>query len=142
MEALFLGISQKKKIVITSWPAGYGCLSYTHLLWLIRIAARVLLKLFKYSSFTSSTVTVCSYHVTYAFQSESSLYSCLNVKRPLAQSRREIWSLSDCNLTRTHNPLVDKGTLNHLTKLTSSSKWLSVRFWTMWLQVRVQLQSH
>ena len=29
-------------------------------------------------------------HVTYAFQSESSLYSCLNVKELLAQSRREI----------------------------------------------------
>ena len=27
--------------------------------------------------------TVCSYHVTYAFQSESTLYSCLNVKELL-----------------------------------------------------------
>ena len=26
------------------------------------------------------TNTVCSYHVTYAFQSESTLYSCLRVK--------------------------------------------------------------
>ena len=34
--------------------------------------------------------TVCSYHVTYAFQSESTLYSCLNVKELLARSRREI----------------------------------------------------
>ena len=38
-----------------------------------------------------------SYQVTYAFQSESTLYSCLNVKQLLARSRREIWSLSDCN---------------------------------------------
>ena len=30
------------------------------------------------------------YHVTYAFQSESTLYSCLNVKELLARSRREI----------------------------------------------------
>ena len=29
-------------------------------------------------------LTVCSYHVTYAFQSESTLYSCLNVKELLA----------------------------------------------------------
>ena len=29
-------------------------------------------------------------HVTYAFQSESTLYSCLNVKELLARSRREI----------------------------------------------------
>ena len=37
-----------------------------------------------------SLLTVCFYHVTYAFQSESTLYSCLNVKELLARSRREI----------------------------------------------------
>ena len=52
--------------------------------------------------------TVCSCHVTYAFQSESTLYGCLNVKELLARSRREIWRL------------VCKRTLNHL------AKWLSV----------------
>ena len=36
-------------------------------------------------------LTVCSCHVTYAFQSESTLYSCLNVKELLARSRCEIW---------------------------------------------------
>ena len=35
-------------------------------------------------------LTVCSYHVTCAFQSESTLYSCLNVKELLARSRGEI----------------------------------------------------
>ena len=35
-------------------------------------------------------LTVCSCHVTYAFQSESTLYSCQNVKELLARSRREI----------------------------------------------------
>ena len=35
-------------------------------------------------------LTVCSCHVTYAFQSESTLYSCLDVKELLARSRREI----------------------------------------------------
>ena len=49
---------------------------------------------------------VCSFHVTYAFQSASTLYSCLNVKELFAQSRLEIWSLSDCNWTRTQNHLV------------------------------------
>ena len=34
-------------------------------------------------------LSVCFYHVTYAFQSESTLYSCLNVKELLARSRRE-----------------------------------------------------
>ena len=31
-------------------------------------------------------MTACSYHVTYAFQSESTLYSCLNVKEPLLEA--------------------------------------------------------
>ena len=62
---------------------------------------------------------VCSCHVTYAFQSESTLYSCLNVKE---WSRRKIWRWSDCNWTRTQNHLVLKRTLNHLAKL---AKWSS-----------------
>ena len=61
-------------------------------------------------------LTVCSYHVTYAFQSESILYNCLNVKELLAWSRRVIWSLSDWN-------------------------WLSVRLRTKWFWVRVQFES-
>ena len=65
---------------------------------------------------------VCFYHVTYEFESESTLYSCLNVKELLARSRRHILTLSDCNGTRTHNHLVRKRTINHLAKL---AKWLS-----------------
>ena len=53
----------------------------------------------------------------YVFQSESTLYNCLNVKELFARSRREIWSLSDCNLTRTHNHLANKRTLNYLAKI-------------------------
>ena len=63
---------------------------------------------------TSSFLTVCSCHVTYAFQSESTLYSYLNVKELLARSRREIWSLAE---------------------------WLSVCLWTKWLWVWFQLPS-
>ena len=85
-------------------------------------------------------LAVCSYHVTYAFQSESTLYSCVNVTDILARSRREIWSLSEWNWTWTHNHIVHKRTLNHLAKPASLAKWLSVRLWTKrW--VRVQLQS-
>ena len=92
-------------------------------------------------------LTVCFYHVMYAFQSESTLCSCLNVKELLAWSRREIWNLSDCNWIRTHNHLVYKCTVNHLVHkgtlnhLASLAKWLSVCLWTKWLSVRVQLQS-
>ena len=76
--------------------------------------------------------TVCSCHVTYAFYSESTLYSCLNVKELFFRSRREIWRLSDCNWTRTQN---------HLAKLGSLAKWLSVRLRTKWFRIRVQLHS-
>ena len=67
-------------------------------------------------------LTVCSYHVTYTLQSESTVYSYLNVKELFALSRCEIWRLRDCNWTRTHNHLVHKQALNHLAKL---AKWLS-----------------
>ena len=86
-------------------------------------------------------MTVYSCHVTYAFQSESTIYSFLNVKELLAWRRCKIWSLSDCNWSQTHNRLTHKRTLNHLDKLASLAKWLSVRLWTKWLWVRVQLQS-
>ena len=61
--------------------------------------------------------TVCSCHVTYAFQSESALYSGLNIKELLVRSRREIRNLSDCNWTRTQIHLVRKRTRNHLVKV-------------------------
>ena len=49
--------------------------------------------------------------------------------------------LFDCNGTRTHNHLFRKRTLNHLAKLASLAKWLSVRLRTKCLWVRVPLQS-
>ena len=41
-------------------------------------------------------MTVC-YHVTYEFQSKSTIYICLNVKELLPRNRRDIWGLSDCS---------------------------------------------
>ena len=67
-------------------------------------------------------LTVCYYHVTYEFQSESTLYSLPNVKKPLAQSRHLVWSLSNSNRIWIHNHLVCQQTLNHVAKLV---KWLS-----------------
>ena len=57
---------------------------------------------------------LCYYHVTYVFQSESTLCICLNVNERLARNRRDIWSLSDCYGTL----------LNHLAKLTIWLAWL------------------
>ena len=45
-----------------------------------------------------------------------------NVKELFTWTRCEIWSTIDCNVTRTHNHVVHKGTLNYLVKLV---KWLS-----------------
>ena len=47
---------------------------------------------------------------------------CLDVMEVLAESKRHIWSLRDVNDSRTHNHLVRKRTLGHLSKL---AKWLS-----------------
>ena len=44
-------------------------------------------------------LNVCSYHVTYAFQSESTLYSCLNVKEVLARSRCQTDQMVECSFT-------------------------------------------
>ena len=80
-------------------------------------------------------LTVCYYQVMYAFQSESTLHSYLNVKELLAGTSCDIWYLSVSNEIRTHNHLVCKRTLNHL------AKWLSVRLRTKWLWVRIPLLS-
>ena len=73
---------------------------------------------------STAHLIVCSYHFTYAFQSESALCIWVNVKELFPQNRRDIRSLSDYNATGTHNHLVHKLTLNHLGKLTKSSSWI------------------
>ena len=81
-------------------------------------------------------LTVCSYQVTYAFQSESKLYSCLNVKQLLARNKCNIWSLSDCNGVWTHNHLVCKRTLNYL----GPNDW--VVLWVLICTVHLTVCSH
>ena len=65
---------------------------------------------------------VCYYTVKYTFQSQSTLYSCLNVTELLSLNRCDFWSLIDSSEIRTHNHLARKWTLNRLAKL---AKWLS-----------------
>ena len=77
--------------------------------------------------------------VAYAFESESTLYSCLHVKEFLASNRRDISNLSDCKGTRNHNHLSTITT--QLNQLVSLAKCLSVRLQTNWLWVRVRLHS-
>ena len=54
--------------------------------------------------------TICNYHVTYEFQSESTLYSFPE------GSRRHIRSLSDSKGIRTHNHIVRYWTLSNVAK--------------------------
>ena len=90
--------------------------------WKSNFASSAFLQNLQFKHDKDNLKSVCSYHVMYAFQSESTLYSCLNFKELLAQNRRNIWRLDDCNETPTQNHLLGKQTLNHLAKL---SKWLS-----------------
>ena len=60
---------------------------------------------------------MCFYQFTYAFQSEFTLCSYLNVKELLARNRRDIGRLSDSNGIWTHNHLVCKKTFNCFAKL-------------------------
>ena len=108
------------------WGDSNGIQTHNHLVrkWTLNHLAKLALNDWAVLWVLICTVylTVCCYHVTYAFESESTLYSCLNVKELLAQNRHNIWSLSDSNGIRTHNHLVCERILNHLVMLT---KWLS-----------------
>ena len=69
---------------------------------------------------------------------ESTFFNCLDVKKLLAQSNREICKLIDCNGNETHNKFDRKQTLNHLTKL---ALLLRAPMRIKWLWIRVLLQS-
>ena len=51
---------------------------------------------------------VCYHHVAYTYKNGSIFYSCSNVKKLLAENRREVSSLSDSNEIRNHSHLVRK----------------------------------
>ena len=87
-------------------------------------------------------LTLCYYHVMYAFQSEFTLYNSLNVKELLAWYWYDIWNLSDSIGIRIHKHLVRKRLLNHLANLGSLGKWLCVRLRTKWLWIHFPLPSY
>ena len=114
--------SLKTKLLNNISSGSNGIVNHNHLFrkWTLNHLA----KLAKRLNYVVSTYLygVYYYHVTYAFPSESTLYSCLNVKVLLARNRRGVRSLSDGNWIRIHNHLVRKSTVDHLVKLV---KWLS-----------------
>ena len=73
------------------------------------------------------------YHVTYAFHSESTLYSCLNVKELIARNRCDILSLSGSNEIRTHQYDLQVQTRASI-KVACSSMFQHVREYTKLIQ--------
>ena len=59
-------------------------------------------------------LSVCYYYVTYAYQSESTLYICPNVNELISKSNRDICILSDTNGILMNNHLVYKQRINRL----------------------------
>ena len=66
---------------------------------------------------TYKILTVLYYHVTYEFQSESTLYSLPECQGTPCSKEAPYPSLSDSSVIRTHNHLVRKRTLDHLDHL-------------------------
>ena len=106
--------------------------THTHCLQVFRCVIETVLTMLQTFNGTISWLYVIImswlYVSMYNFQSESTLYSCLNIKELLAWNRHHIWSLSDSNRIRTHNHLVRKWILNHLAKLAKllSSFWVLI----------------
>ena len=98
-------------------------------------------------------LTVCSSHVTYAFQSESTLYSGLSVRlrtHSCVCTFLDIQTTTECeftlkcirDMTRTYSQMhrTDKYS-EHSPVIWPVAKWLSVRLQIKWFWVRFQLQS-
>ena len=81
-----------------------GIRTYNHLVR--KQALNHLAKLAKCLSCVVSGLTVCYYHIT--FQSDFTLYSCLNVKELIAWKKRDFWSSSDRSGIRTHKQFVNE----------------------------------
>ena len=59
-------------------------------------------------------LTLLSYHITYAFHREFTVYSFLNVKKFFPENKHDIWISRNCNETLIHHHLLRKVTHNHL----------------------------
>ena len=64
--------------------------------------------------------SACFCHVTYEFESYSTLCSCLNVNEFFPPKRPKIWIYSEFNWTGTNNHLVCERTLNSLVRLVNN----------------------
>ena len=94
-------------------------------------------------------LTVCACHIIYLFQSEFTLYICLNVKKLVPPNRRDIPSLCDCDGTQTNNYLVRKWKLKYLAKWTKGLSWVvntylydASEFVFFWCYVRISEWMH
>ena len=69
-------------------------------------------------------LTVCSSHVSYTFQSESLLYIGVNMKELVTRIRHNVWILSECNASQTHNHLICKRNFNYFPKFFNLLSWI------------------
>ena len=81
-------------------------------------------------------LTVYSRHVTYAFQSESALYNCLNIKELLTRSMRKRWHDKNLHSKVTWQGWHDKGamtrTYSQMHRTSKYSEHSSI-IWLVWL---------
>ena len=86
--------------------------------------------------------TVCYYHVMYALNLHSWIYTLQLPECQETGSSKQARhpKFSDSNGIRTHRQLACKRTLNSLAKLTTD-QWLSIRLWTKRLWVRILMLS-
>ena len=80
-------------------------------------------------------LALSSYDVTYVFKRDSTVYIYLNIKELLFWNRRDIWGLSECKETRTHNHLVRKRTLNFWPNWPTDGAEMGVLICTLYLTV-------
>ena len=81
-------------------------------------------------------LTECSRHVTYAFQSESVHYSCLNVKELLTRSRHKRWHGTNIQSKVTWQGWHDKGGMTRTySQMHRTGKFSehSSNIWPVWL---------
>ena len=73
--------------------------------------------------------TVCFYHVAYAFYSESTLCSCVNVKEPLCSKQTQYLTLKWLQRDSNPQPLSQQFSQNsQMVKWLNFAKWLCVLY--------------
>ena len=87
------------------------------------------------------TVFLVKELVVFAFQSQSTLCSCQNVKELLALNRCDIWNLSDRNVIVSSNPAaaLHRNHFSYVTNLTISQYHFSLFIFAIFVSTKLQV---